>query len=40
MGDFTAFYQHLVMEVILELLALLKFEPKAHPKLQAMVIDI
>ena len=40
MGKFTAFSQQLVMQVTLELHALLKVVPKAHPELQAMLIDI
>ena len=40
MGKFTAFYQHLVMQVTPELYALLKVAPKAPPELQAMLIDI
>ena len=40
MGDFTVFSQHLVMQVTLELRTLLKVALKAHPELQAMLIDI
>ena len=40
MGEFMAFSQHLVMQVMLELHALLKVVLKVHPELQAMLIDI
>ena len=40
MGEFTAFSQKLTMQVTPELWALLKVTPKAHPELQAMLIDI
>ena len=40
MGKFMAFFQQLTMQVTLELWALLKVVPKAHPELQAMLIDV
>ena len=40
MGEFMAFSQNLIMQVTLELRALLKVAPKAHPELQAMLIDV
>ena len=40
MGEFTAFSQKLTMQVTPELRALLKVAPKAHPELQAMLIDV
>ena len=40
MGKFMAFSQQLTMQVTLELQALLKVTLKAHPELQAMLIDI
>ena len=40
MGEFTAFSQKLVMQVTPEFRALLKVMPKAHPELQAMLIDV
>ena len=40
MGEFMAFSQQLTMQVTPELWALLKVAPKAHPELQAMLIDI
>ena len=40
MGEFMAFSQKLTMQVTPELQALLKVAPKAHPELQAMLIDI
>ena len=40
MGEFMAFSQQLTMQVTLELQALLKVVPKAHPELQALLIDI
>ena len=40
MGKFMAFSQHLVMQVMLELCALLKVVLKAHLELQAMLINI
>ena len=40
MGEFTALSQKLVMQVTPELWALLKIAPKAHPELQAMLIDV
>ena len=39
MGEFTEFFQHLVMQVTPELHALLKVMPKAHLELQVMLID-
>ena len=39
-GEFMVFSQQLVMQVMLELCTLLKVTPKAHPELQAMLIDI
>ena len=40
MGKFMAFSQKLIMQVTPELRALLKVAPKAHPELQAMLIDV
>ena len=40
MGEFTAFSQKLTMQVTPELRALLKVTPKAHPELQAMLINV
>ena len=40
MGKFTAFSQHLVMQVTPELHTLFKVILKAHPELQVMFIDI
>ena len=40
MGEFTAFSRKLTMQVTPELRALLKVAPKAHPELQAMLIDV
>ena len=40
MGEFMAFSQKLIMQVTPELRALLKVAPKAHPELQAMLIDV
>ena len=40
MGGFIALSQHLVMQVTLELHALLKVAPKAHLELQVMLIDL
>ena len=40
MGEFMAFSQNLIMQVTPELRALLKVAPKAHPELQAMLIDV
>ena len=40
MGEFMVFYQQLVMQVTLELCALLKVAPKAHQELQVMLINI
>ena len=40
MGEFVALSQQLVKQVMLELHALLKVTPKAHPELQAMFIDV
>ena len=40
MGEFMAFSQNLTMQVTPELWALLKVVPKAHPELQAMLIDV
>ena len=39
-GGFIAFSQNLIIQVTLELHALLKVMLKAHPKLQAMLIDV
>ena len=39
-GNFTAFYQYLVMQVMPELCTLLKVTLMAHLKLQAMLIDV
>ena len=39
MGEFTAFSQHLIMQVTPELCALLKVMLKAYPELKAMLID-
>ena len=39
MGKFMAFSQNLIMQVTPELRALLKVALKAHPELQAMLID-
>ena len=39
MGEFTVFSQKLIMQVTPELRALLKVVPKAHPELQAMLIN-
>ena len=39
-GKFMAFSQQLTMQVTPELRALLKVVPKAHPELQAMLIDV
>ena len=36
--SFTAFSQHFVMQVMLELCTLLKVVPNAHPELQTMLI--
>ena len=40
LGEFMAFSQHLVMQITLELCALLKVALKAHLEFQAMLIDI
>ena len=40
MGEFTVFSQQLTMQVTPDLWALLKVAPKAHPELQAMLMDI
>ena len=40
MGEFMVFSQNLIMQVTLELRALLKVVAKAHPELQVMLIDI
>ena len=40
MGEFTVFSQQFTMRITTELWALLKVVPKAHPELQAMLIDI
>ena len=40
MGKFMTFSQKLTMQVTPELRALLKVVPKAHPELQAMLIDV
>ena len=40
MGKLMAFFQQLVIQVTPELWALLKVTPKAHPELQAMLIDV
>ena len=40
MGKFKVFSHKLIMQVTLELWALLKVAPKAHLELQAMLIDI
>ena len=40
MGEFMVFFQQLVMQVMPELHTLLKVIPKAHPELQAMLINI
>ena len=40
MAEFIAFSQNLIMQVTLELWALLKVMPKAHPELQAMLINV
>ena len=39
-GEFMAFSQYLTMQVTLELQALLKVMPKAHPELQEILIDV
>ena len=39
-ASFMVFSQHLVMQVTLELHTLLKVALKAHPELQAMLIDV
>ena len=38
--EFTAFAKHLTMRVSKELRALLKVAHKAHPELQALLIDL
>ena len=40
MSEFMAFSQNLIMQVTPELRALLKVVPKAHPELQAMLINV
>ena len=40
MGEFMAFSQNLIMQVTPESRALLKVAPKAHPELQAMLINV
>ena len=40
MGKFMVFSQNLIMQVTPELRALLKVALKAHPELQAMLIDV
>ena len=40
MGEFIVFSQNLIMQVTPELQALLKVAPKAHPELQAMLVDV
>ena len=40
MGEFMVFSQNLTMQVTPELWALLKVVPKAHPELQAMLINV
>ena len=40
MGEFTAFSQHLVIQVRLELCTLLKVVLKAHLEIQVMLIDV
>ena len=40
LSEFTAFSRHLSMRVSKELRALLKVAPRAHPELQALLIDL
>ena len=40
LSEFTAFSRHLTMRVSKELRALLKVAPKAHPELQALLVDL
>ena len=40
MGKFKEIYQHLIIQVTPELCALLKLVPKAHPELQAILINV
>ena len=40
MGKFTAFSQHLIMQVTLELCTLLRIALRVHPELQAILIDV
>ena len=40
LSEFTAFAKHLTMRVSKELCALLKVVHKAHPELQALLIDL
>ena len=40
LSEFTAFAKHLTMRVSKELRALLKVAHKAHPELQALLIDL
>ena len=40
LSEFTAFAKHLTMRVSKELCALLKVAHKAHPELQAFIIDL
>ena len=40
LAEFTAFAKHLTMRVSKELRALLKVAHKAHPELQALLIDL
>lgn len=40
LAEFTAYAPILTMKVSLELKALLKIAPKAHPELHAMLIDL
>ena len=40
LAEYTTFHSRLTMIVTSELRALLKISPKAHPKLQALLIDL
>ena len=40
MGKFKEISQHLIIQVTPELCALLKLVPKAHPELQAILINV
>ena len=40
LADYTAFHKHLTMVVLPELRALLKISHRAHPELQAYLIDL